>query len=123
MDANLDIQTDNGSVNSHPVEDFSRVRVQPWLPSDDDGEEITTGPLGWLNAAGVEFDEDDDSVRVTISVGSPLGAFTFTVRRLPADAPDLGGKLIMHVPTPQQPGLHAPLRPLHEGTYVIDGVL
>jgi len=121
MDAAIEIITDSDS-DSNAVETFNRLTVQPWLPSTDDGEEITTGPLGWLNAAGVQFDEDDDAVRVTISVGSPLGAFTFTVRRLPAEAPDNGGKLIMHVPTPDQPGLHAPLRQLHDGTYLIEGI-
>lgn len=30
-------------------------------------------PLGWVNSAGMEFSEDNDSVTVTISTGDPRG--------------------------------------------------
>lgn len=122
MDATFDIQNENNDTDNQVREEFNSVRVQPWLPLDDDGTENTSGPLGWVNSATIEFDEDDDAVRLHISVGSPMGGFTLTVRRLPDNAPDNGGKLIMHVPTPGQPGLHAPLRDLHEGTYLIEGI-
>jgi hypothetical protein len=122
MDASIEVTNNEGDTTEHITEEFHRLTVQPWLPRDEGGEEITAGPLDWCNAASVEFDEDDDAVRVSISVGSPMGGFTFTIRRLPEDAPDRGGQLIMHLPHPNQPSLHAPLGELHEGAYVIDGI-
>src|ERR1043165_3369626 len=42
-------------------------------------------PLSWCNSATVSTDEADDAVTVSISVGDPRGAFTFTIRRVPDD--------------------------------------
>src|SRR3954447_13603108 len=86
-------------------------------PDEDDGEhEPERVPLSWCNSAAIQVDESDDSVTVSISVGDPRGAFTFTVRRVPDDAT---GKLVMHVPYPLQPSPHMTLNPLHEGTYLV----
>lgn len=80
---------------------------------DGDQHTVTSSPLSWLNHAGVSFDEDEDSVTVSISVGDPRGAFTFTVRRLP------DGRLIMHTPYPGEGMPHVATRELHPGTLAI----
>lgn len=77
-------------------------------------------PLSWCNSAAVHTDESEDSVTVSISVGDPRGAFTFTIRRVPDDAEgDLAGRLIMHTPYTGEPMPHAALTVLHEGTHVV----
>ncbi|WP_256804651.1 hypothetical protein [Frankia sp. ACN10a] len=98
----------------------------PDADPDDDGEPAAGGhvpqavPLSWCNHAGVATDDAEDSVTVHISVGDPRGAFTFTVRRVPDDADSvLAGRLLLHVPSPDAPGGHRPLTPLHDGTYLI----
>lgn len=68
-------------------------------------------PLGWVNSAGMEFNESGDSVTVSISTGDPRGAFGMTIRRTD------DGKLIMHVPHPGEPFAHEELTELHTGTY------
>lgn len=78
-------------------------------------------PLAWVNHAAIELDEDDDAVHVSISVGDPRGAFTFTVRRLPDSAEVNGGRLIMHTPHPGEGWAHEKLTELHSGTYLIGG--
>lgn len=80
----------------------------------------SAGPIFWANSAFLEFDEEEDSVTVGISIGDPRGAFVFTIRRLPAEA-DMAGRLIMHLPYPGEGWLHDTLSPLHEGTYLIGG--
>jgi hypothetical protein len=76
--------------------------------------------LSFVNSAGIDVKEDDDSVTVSISVGDPRGAFTMTVRRIPESADgELAGKLILHVPHGSMPMSHMPLKELHDGTYVI----
>lgn len=94
-----------------------------WYHNDTDIDsdhtpEPETGPSSWCNSAFFEFDSEEDSVTVGISVGDPRGAFTFTIRRLPAEAED-GGRLVMHLPYPGGSWLHEPLTLLHEGTYLI----
>jgi hypothetical protein len=74
-------------------------------------------PLSWANSAAIHTDPGEDSITVTISVGDPRGAFAFTVRRIPDDAPDNGGRLIMHTPYPGEPMQHAALTEGHTGTY------
>lgn len=74
-------------------------------------------PLSWCNSAGIHTDVAEDSVTVTISVGDPRGAFTFTVRRIPDDAATNGGRLLMHTPHPGESLPHAQLTPEHAGTY------
>lgn len=77
-------------------------------------------PLSWCTSAAIHADESEDSVTVSLSVGDPRGAFTFTIRRVPDDATsDLAGHLIMHTPYPSQPSPHLDLTPLHDGTYVV----
>lgn len=89
----------------------------------DDGEgphDAERIPLSWVNSAALHTSETEDSVTVSISVGDPRGAFTFTIRRVPDDADsDLAGRLIMHVPYPGQPLGHAELTELHDGTHVV----
>lgn len=77
-------------------------------------------PLSWVNSAAIDADDKDDSVTVSISVGDPRGAFTFTVRRIPDDAEsDLAGRLLMHLPYPGHPLPHEPLTEHHPGIYLI----
>ncbi|MFD2414809.1 hypothetical protein [Amycolatopsis pigmentata] len=77
-------------------------------------------PLSWCNSAAVHTDESEDSVTVSISVGDPRGAFTFTIRRVPDDVgSNLAGHLIMHTPYAGQPLPHKELTPLHGGTFVV----
>lgn len=89
----------------------------------DDGEgphDPERIPLSWCNSAAVHTDESQDSITVTISVGDPRGAFTFTIRRIPDDTDsDLAGRLIMYTPYAGQPLSHMDLTPLHEGTHVV----
>jgi hypothetical protein len=88
--------------------------------TDHGTHELTVLPLSWLNHAGVSFDEGEDAVTVSISVGDPRGAFTFTVRRVPDDADGpLAGKLIMHMPYPGEGTPHVETRELHPGTLII----
>ena len=96
-------------------------------PDVDDPEsapEVDEGPhraqrvsLSWCNGARIHTDTREDSVTVTISVGDPRGAFTFTVRRIPDDAETNGGRLLMHTPHPGESLPHAQLTPHHAGTY------
>ncbi|GGM80899.1 hypothetical protein GCM10012275_59410 [Longimycelium tulufanense] len=74
-------------------------------------------PLSWANSAAIHTDPAEDSITVTVSVGDPRGAFAFTLRRIPDDAPTNGGRLIMHTPYPGQPLPHADLTEDHTGTY------
>jgi hypothetical protein len=77
-------------------------------------------PLSWCNSAAVSTNEDEDSVTVSISVGDPRGAFTFTIRRVPDDADgDLAGQLVMNTPWDGMSSPHAPLTALRDGTHVI----
>jgi len=77
-------------------------------------------PLSWVNSAAIDTDDKDDSVTVSISVGDPRGAFSFTVRRIPDDADsELAGRLLLHVPYPGHPLPHEPLTEHHPGTYLI----
>lgn len=88
--------------------------------TDHAKHELTTIPLAWLNHAGVSFSEEEDAVTVSISVGDPRGAFSFTVRRVPDDADGpLAGKLIMHMPYPGESTPHVETRELHPGTLIV----
>lgn len=74
-------------------------------------------PLTWANNAGIRLDDDEDSVTVSISVGDPRGAFTFTVRRVPEG--EYAGMLMMHLPHEGEPMPHAKITEIHPGTFVI----
>ncbi|WP_338597152.1 hypothetical protein [Saccharopolyspora sp. SCSIO 74807] len=91
---------------------------------DDAAAEVVRGPhrpqrvpLAWVNGAAIRTEPEQGSVTVSINVGDPRGAFTFSVRRVPDDAPANAGRLVMHVPHPDEPLQHAPLIPAHPGTY------
>ncbi|MFE9748244.1 hypothetical protein ACFYOT_25340 [Saccharothrix saharensis] len=94
-------------------------------PDEEDGPDIGPHtvervPLAWVNSAGISVNEAEDAVTVSISVGDPRGAFCFQVRRIPDDAPgDLAGRLVLHVPYPDESTPHQRLTALHAGTYVI----
>jgi hypothetical protein len=96
-------------------------------PADDGDPDYEDGPhdpervpLAWCNSAALHSDESDDSVTVSISVGDPRGAFTFTIRRIPDDVEgDLAGQLIMHVPYAGESTPHMPLSPLRDGAYLV----
>jgi hypothetical protein len=88
--------------------------------ADDDAHDPELVSLSWVNSAAILTDDGEDSVTVTISVGDPRGAFCFTVRRIPSDAPgDLAGRLVLHTPYPGMGMLHRPLTQLRPGTFVI----
>jgi hypothetical protein len=95
---------------------------QPLTDTDDetgphDPERI---PLSWCNSAAVHTNESEDAITVSISVGDPRGAFTFTIRRIPDDTDsDLAGRLVMHTPHASDPLPHMELTPLHDGTHVV----
>lgn len=74
-------------------------------------------PLAWANGATIHTNPDEDSITVTISVGDPRGAFAFSVRRVPDDAPTNAGRLVMHTPYPGEPMPHVGLTTDHAGTY------
>jgi hypothetical protein len=76
-------------------------------------------PLTWVNSAGLSLNEEEDSVTVSISVGDPRGAFTFTVRRVPAYSGEYSGRLMMHLPYPGESMPHAKITEIHPGTFVI----
>lgn len=87
-----------------------------WDADEDElpnAQPIHLGCAEIVNSASLNFDDDEQSCTVTISVGDPRGAFAMTVRRTP------DGKLILHVPHETEPMPHMPLRKLHEGTYEI----
>jgi hypothetical protein len=94
---------------------------------DHDGDAPDHGPhtpevvaLSWCNSARISLDPDEDAVTVSVSVGSPLGAFCFTVRRVPDDACGaLAGALIVHMPYPGESSPHEPLTQIHPGTFLI----
>ncbi|MCP3800710.1 hypothetical protein NLX83_15690 [Allokutzneria sp. A3M-2-11 16] len=86
---------------------------------DDGPHEPQAIALAWANSATIVTNEAEDSITVLISVGDPRGAFAFTVRRVPDDAPSHGGALILHTPYPGESLPHRPLSELHPGTYLI----
>lgn len=122
-------QTDAGDTDcaAHdPYDDPNHSPADDDGPADD-GPAVGTGPhspepipLSWVNSAAIDTDEKDDSVTVSISVGDPRGAFSFTVRRLPDGADcEIAGRLIMHVPYPGEPLPHERLTEQRPGTYLI----
>lgn len=107
----LDRQTGDGEVYYIAVKDGSPdcIRGGKHDPSYQ--------PLSWANSAGVELDEEGDSIRVNVSVSDPRGAFVLTIRRYVDD--DGVEQLLMHVPHPDDSAPHAPLTEIHPGTYRI----
>jgi hypothetical protein len=84
------------------------------------GHKWERNALTWCNSAAIIPDEDEDSITVRISVGDPRGAFAMQIRRIPEDADEHAGKLVMHLPYPTEPAPHMNLTHVHFGTYVID---
>jgi hypothetical protein len=77
-------------------------------------------PLSWCNGAGIRVDESADSVTLSLSVGDPRGAFTFTLRRICDDAPgELAGRIVLHTPYPGESLPHMPLTAVRPGTYLV----
>jgi hypothetical protein len=94
--------------------------LSPDSDSPDGRHDPERVPLAWCNSAAVHADESEDSVTVSISVGDPRGAFTFTIRRVPDDVDgDLAGQLILHTPHVEMACAHLPLTLLHSGTYLL----
>lgn len=129
------IEFDHESGNTHACAACGHPIAQTttgWI--DDDGEQDCpaspdtppTGhqaqplPLSWCNSAAIQLEEEQDAVTVSISVGDPRGAFTFTMTRVPEDADsELAGCLLLHMPYPKQPFEHAPLQEIRPGTYLV----
>lgn len=111
------------NVGSAPTDSEGETLCPSWeWDPDADPDDMHEGPhkpvrvpLTWCNSAGVVAEPDSDSVTVKISVGDPRGAFTMTVYRLPDDHAEFPGRLVMHVPHPDVPLLHAPLTPYGSG--------
>lgn len=82
-------------------------------PSGEEGYAQEPGPLTWLNSARITTDPDDDAVHCVISIDDPRGGFEITVRRLP------DGRIVLHLPYPEQSSAHMPTAELHPGTLVI----
>lgn len=96
----------------------------PHWRDGDAGPDIGDGPhrperipLSWANSAGIHTDPDVDSITLTVSVGDPRGAFAFTLRRVPDETDTSGGRLMLHVPSPEDVTPHAGLTLVHPGTY------
>ena len=105
-----------------------------WVP--EDGETVistanesreqgypadASDPLSWLNSASIRLNPDDDSVDLCISTGDPRGAFVMRIRRVPLDAPNNAGRLVMVTPYPGESLPHDDLHPINPGTYMIGG--
>ncbi|CAO5187574.1 conserved hypothetical protein [Frankia sp. AiPs1] len=76
--------------------------------------------LSWCNSAGIRTNETDDAITLSLSTADPRGAFEITVRRVPdhIDSP-YAGRLLLHLPYPDQPMPHDQMHPLHPGTFVL----
>jgi len=103
-----------------------------YFPGDDGGQRIMyesdrangyelSGPLSWMNSAGISFDPDGDAVHLSVSTGDPRGAFTMTLRRIPDGDHPNAGRVIMHAPHPDDSTPHESLREIHPGTYMVGG--
>lgn len=114
------------------ADDGGSLVCRDYDPDEHPGHDDQAGPgcgegphhprrvvLSWVNSAGIHADPDEDSITVSISVGDPRGAFTFTVRRIPDDAPNSPGRLVLHTPYPGEPLPHAALTEHHPGTFLI----
>ncbi|WP_018640699.1 hypothetical protein [Parafrankia elaeagni] len=109
----------------HGFDDNGDNACPAYQPDEPDAD--GTGPhtpervaLSWCNSAGIRTDEADDAITLSLSTGHPLGAFTITIRRVPDDADSpLAGRLLLHLPYPDQPMPHDQLHPLHPGTFII----
>ncbi|WP_243793803.1 hypothetical protein [Saccharopolyspora gloriosae] len=102
----------------NPYEDPSEIDDVDSAPGSGEGPHRPQRvPLAWSHGATIHTDPDEDSITVMINVGDPRGAFAFSVRRVPDDAPTNAGRLVMHTPYPGEPMPHAALTTDHAGTY------
>jgi len=120
---------DCGEPLAPTVDGWANMEDATECPAAGDGDfaphTAVPVPLAWCNSAAVQLDADADEVTVSISVADPRGAFRFTIRRVPDDAPSpLAGCLLLHMPYPGQPMQHAPLTPLdpETGTFIVGAV-
>lgn len=74
-------------------------------------------PLSWANSAHITFDDADDAIHVSVSVGDPRGRFVFTVRRWRNDEGE--DALLIHTPYPGEGMPHMPLTEIRPGTYQV----
>jgi len=91
--------------------------VDGWHGEDDDetlcGEDGRHLPVYGNPVDGASIRVTEEGVQVAVSVADPRGGFQMEVRRL------TDGRIILHVPHPDEPMLHAPLTELHPGTFVV----
>jgi hypothetical protein len=84
---------------------------------DDEGEEsphhAIRKPLTWANSAGIHFDEEQDRIQVSISVGDPRGALVMQVWM------GEDGNLRLSVPHHNDSGKHVDMTHQHDGYYVL----
>lgn len=86
---------------------------------DDGKHEPNPIPISWLNSAGIDIDQDNDTVTVRISVGDPRGAFAMKIERLQYTDSDGNDRdeLRLNVPTDQDGMPHMQLTPLASPGY------
>jgi hypothetical protein len=84
---------------------------------DDEGEEAPhhaiRKPLTWANSAGIRFDEEEDRIQVSISVGDPRGALVMEVWM------GEDGNLRLSVPHHSDSSKHVEMKHEHDGYYVL----
>jgi hypothetical protein len=81
-----------------------------------DAHEWVPVPLAWANSVNVEFDEEDDAIRLQVSVTDPRGALSMTVRRYVEDGVE---KMVLSVPHENDSFPHARLTPIGDGSFLI----
>jgi hypothetical protein len=91
-------------------------------PCHADEHEWQPIPLSWANSAHLTFDDDNDQILVSISVGDPRGRFVMRVERVQwEEATEEGRKwrssLRLAVPTDQDTMPHMDLKPLASPGY------
>jgi hypothetical protein len=83
-------------------------------PGAENGEIATSGEgLSWLNSARIFAEPSKDRVQLTVSIGDPRGCFVMEVRRLN------DGRIVIHLPHPDESLPHMPTAWEHEGTLVV----
>lgn len=70
-------------------------------------------PLTWAKNIAVSFDEERDTIDLTIATGEPRGGWQFRLRRTDK------GVVLMHLPHEDMIGPHEPLKEIHPGTFAI----
>lgn len=86
--------------------------------ADEDGHKPVAVPLAWANSLAVELRPQDDQIRFLLSVGTPLGAFGFSVRRFVNE--DGEEEMRLRVPNPADGEPHMKLIEIFPGEYRIE---